>query len=362
MNNILSLLMQLDIASRVLNGVGTAIGGLPTTLLGIGTGMLTNWLTNRNQLNQNNKLIEQQKEYSQDMTEYNKNTQLDLWNKTNYSAQLEQMKKAGINPALIWSKGAGAGGSTAVNTVAMQQPNVQGNAGLSIENQQRYGQTQEGLDQNIKQSEATIDNIMKDTDLKMAQKGLTTSQQVLNNIEGYIKDHTKEESINFISRQVALLDENVHIASSQRWVQENNAVTYVERAKAELAGVVITNELNKTGIGMHKQQIENLRAVIAQNWASIAIDKQNAQTNWVNAITNQLNSKTLALNGLTQERMANISRDRLGWEKGIHDMTDSQKEALEGMLNALSMGMLGIGKLPSGAIVNPKGGIGFKPQ
>ena len=37
--------------------------------------------------------------------------QMDMWNKTNYGAQVEHMKNAGLNPALMY-KGAGAGGTT----------------------------------------------------------------------------------------------------------------------------------------------------------------------------------------------------------------------------------------------------------
>ena len=38
--------------------------------------------------------------------------QMDMWNKTNYGAQLEHMKKAGLNPALMYGM-SGGGGTTA---------------------------------------------------------------------------------------------------------------------------------------------------------------------------------------------------------------------------------------------------------
>ena len=38
--------------------------------------------------------------------------QMDMWNKTNYGAQLEHMKDAGLNPALMYGMGGGGGATT----------------------------------------------------------------------------------------------------------------------------------------------------------------------------------------------------------------------------------------------------------
>ena len=39
------------------------------------------------------------------MGEFNTRQQMDIWNATNYSAQIEQMKKAGLNPMLAYQQG-----------------------------------------------------------------------------------------------------------------------------------------------------------------------------------------------------------------------------------------------------------------
>lgn len=52
-----------------------------------------------------------QAKYNKEQADYSQQLALDMWNKTNYESQVEHMKAAGLNPALLYSKG-GAGGST----------------------------------------------------------------------------------------------------------------------------------------------------------------------------------------------------------------------------------------------------------
>lgn len=53
-----------------------------------------------------------QAKYNKEQADYSQQLALDMWDKTNYESQVEHMKAAGLNPALLYSKG-GAGGSTA---------------------------------------------------------------------------------------------------------------------------------------------------------------------------------------------------------------------------------------------------------
>ena len=53
-----------------------------------------------------------QAKYNKEQADYSQQLALDMWNATNYENQVQHMKGAGLNPALLYSKG-GAGGSTA---------------------------------------------------------------------------------------------------------------------------------------------------------------------------------------------------------------------------------------------------------
>ena len=61
--------------------------------------------------NMNNDAARRQHERNKDMADYMHNKQMDLWNKTNYPAQVEQMRKAGLNIGLMYN-GQGQGGQT----------------------------------------------------------------------------------------------------------------------------------------------------------------------------------------------------------------------------------------------------------
>lgn len=58
------------------------------------------------------KLNEQGEEISKRLTDYNMGKQLEMWERTGPQGQMEQLKLAGLNPALIYGMG-GAGGQTA---------------------------------------------------------------------------------------------------------------------------------------------------------------------------------------------------------------------------------------------------------
>lgn len=68
---------------------------------------------NRNaQYNQQKKLQELQIKGQKELGHFNQKQAMDMWEKTNYSAQVEQMEKAGLSKALMYG-GGGAGGATA---------------------------------------------------------------------------------------------------------------------------------------------------------------------------------------------------------------------------------------------------------
>ena len=57
------------------------------------------------------KLMNLQVQNQMKLDDYGQQIQLDTWNKTSYPAQVEKLKEAGLNPALLYGNG-GAGGVT----------------------------------------------------------------------------------------------------------------------------------------------------------------------------------------------------------------------------------------------------------
>lgn len=81
--------------------------GIGSTILGQGAGI---WAENRQQ-NRQRDLMGLQQQHQMALNQQGHDLQMDMWNKTNYKAQVAHMKAAGLNPALMY-KGSGPGGTT----------------------------------------------------------------------------------------------------------------------------------------------------------------------------------------------------------------------------------------------------------
>ena len=122
--------------------------------------MLTGHQQNRNQ----RRLMSDQFGYNKKMAKYGHDLQMDMWNKTNYKAQVEHMKAAGLNPGLMYGS-AGQGGSTGSQSA---QGVSQGQAGMmhsmDIANMSLIKAQRDKLKEET-------ENIKKDTELKGSQIG-----------------------------------------------------------------------------------------------------------------------------------------------------------------------------------------------
>jgi len=83
--------------------------------VGAGSGLMGMFSSNTNQkrqYGQTKNLMGLQNQYQRGLNQQGHDLQMDMWNKTNYKAQLEHMKAAGLNPALMYGMGGGGGSTT----------------------------------------------------------------------------------------------------------------------------------------------------------------------------------------------------------------------------------------------------------
>ena len=113
---------------------------MPTFLAGLGQqaateatqgilGLALGSLNDKRQLKQQARLTEQQMKYDQMQTDWNMKKQIELFNATGCGAQLDQIKKAGLSPGLIYG-GGGAGGTLGGSSATAQ--GAAGNAAMDI--------------------------------------------------------------------------------------------------------------------------------------------------------------------------------------------------------------------------------------
>ena len=84
---------------------------MPTGLAGAGLGIAGGMLGAGSQHRRQKELMGIQNKYQRGLNKQGHDLQFDMWNKTNYRAQMEHMKAAGLNPALMYGS-AGQGGQT----------------------------------------------------------------------------------------------------------------------------------------------------------------------------------------------------------------------------------------------------------
>lgn len=158
------------------------IPAIAGAVLGIGAKAVDN----AQQRRQQQKLNEDNMKYEKEMTDYNVEKQYDMWQRTNYGAQKEQLQKAGLNPGLMYGM-SGAGGATA-NISTGSSPNSQANTGGGagehmgmgiqmelLQAQKRVLESQAAKNEAEAAKTAGVDtaNVQADTENKILQKIVT---------------------------------------------------------------------------------------------------------------------------------------------------------------------------------------------
>lgn len=185
-----------------------------------GMGLILGDHYDRRQLKQQRKLMELEMEGQRSMADYNMSKQLEMWKQTNYAAQVEQMKKAGLNPALQYGMGGGGGvtsGTPSGNVAGAHAPGggkeVEAMLGLGIQYQLLQAQKENiqaqtektktettkigGVDtqaqaMHIKTMEETIDKIRAEVQSTQASTEQTKAQTLLTGLETAIKQLDKQ--------------------------------------------------------------------------------------------------------------------------------------------------------------------------
>ena len=135
-------------------------------------GMALGQFNDARQLRQQKKLSEQQGLISNKYA-------MDLWEKTNYSAQRKQLEKAGLNVGLMY-KGAGEGGRTGAPVAGGNAPTGGGEVGMAL---------QTGIQKELLQAQK--ENIEADTKLKETEankKGGADTENVQANTAKLIQE------------------------------------------------------------------------------------------------------------------------------------------------------------------------------
>lgn len=167
----------------------------------------------RDQIEQQQKMTDMATAQSMKIMEQQRNHQMQTWRDTNYSAQMEEMRKAGLNPAMMYA-GGGEGGSTASVAGGM------GSSGkASDEASMAEAQTKKmGMGLEMAMMEAQVENLKANTEKQKAEAEFT----------GGAKTEEAVANIGLKNMQEAIMDEQRGVNLRRLGIEADKATNELE--------------------------------------------------------------------------------------------------------------------------------------
>lgn len=299
-------------------GITAALIGAGTALASQGGQMMATKLNNTKNWERTQKLLQQQTEASKSLAMFNKQNQLDLWKETGPVGQMEQLKLAGLNPALMYESGA-PGGTTQAAQAELPKPTEWhgDNPGEGL------GQMGIMVGQQLALTKAQIDNLNSQTNKNNADANKTAGvdtekagQEILNlkqgvqnlkaqerltDIEGDIKDvelqiksATAEQSISLAAQQNQVMEQQIRSMVRNNYIDQATAQTKIQQAGANLAQTWAQTTLLKENTNVAqveqdkmKAEINNMMRGMELNWRALETNQTKVAAE-VKALNNQV--------------------------------------------------------------------------
>lgn len=311
-------------------------------IVGAGLGLLLQKHNDKRQIEQQGKLGQQQLGLDIQKMGAQKQMDLQMWKDTSYSAQKEQMEKAGINPALMYGQG-GGGGTTignsggSVNSGGAPQGGgeilglMMQKAQLDLINAQTEATK---ADANLKNTDAAykggvqtdlgkkqVESLTQGIENQKAVKALTDIESRIKNLQGDLLADTYQEQVQTIGLQKQIANEEFRKMVRENWIDQETAKNRVKLVESELFNVWADTALKKANKEGAIQNIEESKNRIKQAWANIS-------QGWKQITINQGNMDANASN-------AETNKWRLQYEKEIKDISESTKLTVETVTNII---------------------------
>ena len=234
-------------------------------------GIALQGINDRRQLKQQQKLQDQQIAGQMTMTNYNSAKQLQMWKDTNYSAQIAEMKKAGLSPGLIYGIGVGGGATASITpgnvaggqapsgggeVVAMQQLGIQG---ALMEAQRKNIEADTRLKEVEANKKAGVDT--REIEARIGEIRKRIESLELSNEFNSKSMADRLDTINSIALKEI---ENLIQAQTQTGLDRATVLQKAEQIKQEAIGAQLRNLLTKARTGATTQSVVESKARIKQ--------------------------------------------------------------------------------------------------
>lgn len=263
---------------------------------GLGTifGIALGGYNDQRQYDQQKRLQELQIEGQKEMTQFNMAQQFDMWNKTNYGAQVEHLKNAGLNPALLYGMKGGGGittGNASGSVTGAQAPQggkeIQEAVGMGI--QMRLLQAQEEnirADTELKKADATktagVDTEKVTGEIELLAQGLTNLredyqikrlQQTMMNIENFEKQATQEDRLEQIQQATKMAMRQVQITQNTLDISDATIQDQIKIIQQHAIGASIQNEAMQNNIKLTQAQVQKIAQEIVASQKQLTLQE-----------------------------------------------------------------------------------------
>lgn len=231
-----------------------------------GLGLVLGEYNDKRQLRQQGKLGEQQLGLNKRQMDYGKQLDYEMWEKTNYAAQVEQMKKAGLNPGLAYGMSGGGGttiGGGAGNVSAPSAPQ----GGGEIMGLQLMGAQKQLIEAQTRKTEAeTTKTAGVDTEL-------TGNQARIARLQANLLADSYESMYMKISSEADLIENQRRTEAARADVAESTVITDIMKKQGELIGLGLANELRKVETSLTQEQVNATVESVKQKWVELGISQ-----------------------------------------------------------------------------------------
>lgn len=253
------------------------------------------------QMSNQKELMKLQHKYNEESADYAQGRAYDMWLKTNYPAQVEQMEKAGLNPALMYGMGAGSGGTvsgaqgqgTSQPTDRSVEMKMRGQEmGLQLANlasQIKLNESQAnknnaeadktaGVD--TKLAENTIDNLISQTKnekdrnvLIWADKRLKEATAEMQEASAKLASGQNEKvgyEIKLITKGLDKMEAEMKGLSLDNELKEKTMKSKIEEAEMSVKALMNSILVGNSQIRLNNQEAEAITDKVMQDWQSVA--------------------------------------------------------------------------------------------
>ena len=356
--------MQFDLGAAATAGAGSIIGSTGGALLG----MLFQGNQDKRQIRMNQQLAGIQRQNQMLLMDYQNAKQLEMWEKTNYKAQVEQLKKAGLNPAMLYGMG-GAGGSivgggmpsgsgvTGVTDMVTPMATMGLSLGKNIaetelmkaqaDKLKAEAENLRGVERQLKYK--NISDLISQINNRDAQTELIKVQTNIASIEEDIKQNTQKDVESQIGLTMLLTNEYFKEMVRKNKIGEETYQETIETVRMNLSILRVQKSLIE-------QQIKEGKSREALNYDIIKKNAEEIATWWagINQKDKELLIRKFEANIKADDAQSNrmdatTNRLFLELEQKLRDVPDSIKLTVDGIKDVIQSLIftrgLGAGKL-----------------